>query len=85
MRAAAAFLFGMLVMGCGIASVFFAKFWSTTRERLFLYLALAFALLGAERVAALVALVTPFETVWLYVLRLAAFLVIIVGLVEKNR
>jgi hypothetical protein len=83
MQAVVAFLFGLLAMGFAVASLFFARFWSATRDRLFLFLAIAFALLAIERAAALATFDAggPF---WIYLLRLVAFLVIIVGLVDKN-
>lgn len=66
-----------------IAAMFFLKFWSTTHERLFALFAAAFALLALQRI------LLPFAPqVWLsflYLVRSAAFLVIIVAIVDKNR
>jgi hypothetical protein len=79
---------GILGAGYAVAALFFLRFWRTTRDRLFALFALAFALLAVERVADVVARATvkidaelPF---WVYLLRLAAFLLIVVAIVQKN-
>jgi hypothetical protein len=74
---------GALSMGYIIASLFFLKFWSEARDRLFALFSAAFALLAIQR------LVLPFAPAsldWLpYVVRLLAFILIIVAIVDKNR
>lgn len=66
-----------------IAATFFLKFWSAARERLFALFAAAFVLLAVQRV------LLPFVPVqWadtLYGVRLIAFILIIVAIVDKNR
>ncbi|MGH7619300.1 MAG: DUF5985 family protein [Gemmatimonadaceae bacterium] len=85
MRSVVAFLFGMLAMACGTVSVFFIRFWTETRDRVFLFLAIAFALFAVERAAALTTFDAAGGPIWPYLLRLAGFLLIIVGLIDKNR
>jgi hypothetical protein len=75
------FLSGFLTAGYGIAALFFLKFWSQSRDRLFGFFAIGFALLAVQR--ALLPLVHPVEV--LYALRLVAFLLIVAAIVEKNR
>ena len=78
------FLSGMTTMGFAVAGVFFLRFWRRTSDSLFLAFAAAFWLLAANQ--ALVGLLeAPREDkVWIYLLRLAAFLLIIFAVVAKN-
>jgi hypothetical protein len=79
------FLWGALATACSIAGLLFLRFWKVTRERLFLFFALAFATLALNW-ACLGVIDPPTETrFYFYVLRLVAFLLIIVGIVDKNR
>lgn len=72
-------------MGCVAASLFFTRFWRKSNDPLFLMFAVAFGLLGVER------LVLAFFTAndefkpFVYLIRLAAFVVIILAIVNKNR
>ena len=76
---------GAIVMGYAVAGLFFLRFWRQTRDRLFLIFAITFWLLGAQRLAlALTAQVVESQT-GLYLLRLFAFLLILVAIVDKNR
>lgn len=79
------FINGVLATGFLIAAAFFLKFWHSTRDRLFSTFALAFALLG---VAQPLPTLLHTDEVWaalLYLLRLAAFALIIAGILRKNR
>jgi len=68
-----------------VAGLFFLRFWRQTGDRLFASFALAFALLGAHWIC-LAATDAGYEMRPLfYGIRLVAFLVIIAGVVEKNR
>jgi hypothetical protein len=83
------FLLGVLVT-CGLAiGLFFVRFWRSSGERLFLWFAVGFVLLGASwaAVAAQPAGRQTYAEAWwqVYLLRLAAYVVIIWGVVEKNR
>ena len=82
------FVAGLLVMGFSVAALYFARFWRNTSDRLFLFFAIAFALLALQRASLAAADVlpdAPLGPTWLYVLRLAAFVLIIVAIVDKNR
>jgi hypothetical protein len=83
--AAVLFMSGMLTMGYLVVAAFFLRFWRQTRERLFLSFAIAFVLLAIQRLL----LVTEFQLMenraGAYALRLVAFLVIVHGIVLKNR
>jgi len=78
------FLSGALVMGFAVAGIFFLRFWKRTQDSLFLTFAAAFWLLGL--VQALLAL-TDFpveERSWFYLIRLAAFVLILIAIWRKN-
>lgn len=75
---------GTIVMGYAVAGLFFLRFWRQTRDRLFLIFAISFWLLGAQRLAlALTAQMVEAHT-GLYLVRLFAFLLILVAIVDKN-
>ena len=83
---------GALVMGYAVAALFFAKFWRRTRVALFGWFAVAFALLAAQRaMLVLAAPATPTApgaagaVPWSYVVRLLAFVLLLVGIVTQNR
>ncbi len=78
-------LWSMTAMACFGVAVCFARFWWQTTDRLFAFFAVAFALFGANTV--LLAAINPAHESrhLLYLLRLAAFVVIIVGVIDKNR
>jgi hypothetical protein len=79
------FCWGMLTMASVVASLFFLRYWKASRERLFAFFAVAFAMLAVNWLV-LTAVDPAFEARHLiYLIRLAAFVVIIVGIVDKNR
>jgi hypothetical protein len=79
------FLMGSIAMASTIAALFFLRFWRDTRDRLFAMFALAFVLLGLTRFGlALSAQESEGQTHW-YWLRLAAFVLILVAIADKNR
>jgi low temperature requirement protein LtrA len=80
------FLSGSTMMANLVIGIFFLKFWRKTHDRLFLIFALAFCILAFERVVLLRwgGRVEEVET-WVYSVRLVAFLLIIGGVVDKNR
>ena len=76
---------GFLVASYSAIALFFLRFWVTSRDRLFALFALAFVVLAAQRLAlALTDAMMEDQTVF-YLLRLAAFVIIIVAIVDKNR
>lgn len=79
------FVAGILVMGYSVAALFFVRFWRATRDRLFLWFAVAFAVLAVQRASLAAASLLPLPTTWYYVIRLAAFLLILAAIVDKNR
>jgi Family of unknown function (DUF5985) len=76
---------GAIVMGYGVAGLFFLRFWRETRDRLFLIFAGAFWLLGAQRLALAFGGNMVEDATGLYLVRLFAFLLILGAIVDKNR
>ena len=85
MRVESLVISGALAMGYFIAGLFFLRFWSRTRDRLFAIFATAFGLLGTQRLALVVAEQYATDTTWIYVLRLTAFVLILWAIIDKNR
>lgn len=82
---AADFLSGAIVMGFVVAGLFFLRFWKRTRESLFVAFALAFWLLALGQALLAFTDIPVEERSWLYLLRLAAFALILVSIWIKNR
>jgi hypothetical protein len=79
------FLGGAVAMGFAVAALFFLKFWRRTREVLFLAFAASFLLLGVTQALLTLAEIPVEERSALFLLRLAAFLIILGALWWQNR
>ncbi|HWN95135.1 MAG TPA: DUF5985 family protein [Methylomirabilota bacterium] len=79
------FLHGAIMMGFLVASLFFLRFHRRTHERLFAIFAASFFVLTIERIV--LACIHPQAEFrpYVYVIRLIAFLLIIIAIVDKNR
>lgn len=78
-------LSGALVAGYVMVALFFLRFWSASRDRLFALFAGAFGVLAVQRLALSLTGESMENQTMFYLLRLAAFVVIIVAIVDKNR
>ena len=78
------FLLGCIVAACFTISMFFARVWRKTRDRLFACFAISFSLLGFNWLALVFTEKDEVRTA-LYVVRLLAFLLILLGVFDKNR
>jgi uncharacterized membrane protein HdeD (DUF308 family) len=67
------------------AALFFLHFHRATRDRFFLYFALAFALEGINRVVLYVSVGPNEDAPVYYVIRLVAYGLILAAIVQKNR
>lgn len=76
---------GAIIMGYAVAAVFFLKFWRRTADNLFLAFAAAFLLMAATPLLTIVLEVPREEQSPFYLLRLLAFLIIIVAIIGKSR
>ncbi len=79
------FLSGAVALGFAVCALFFLRFWRRTREELFLAFALAFLLLGIGQTILALANIPTEERGSVYLIRLAAFLLILVAIYRKNR
>ena len=79
------FLSGAVVLGLLTSALFFLRFWRRTREGLFLAFAMAFILLGIGQTVLTLANIPTEERGSLYLIRLAAFLLILAAISRKNR
>ena len=79
------FLSGAVVLGFLTCALFFLRFWIRTREGLFLAFALAFILLGAGQTVLALGNIPTEERGSLYLIRLAAYLLIFAAIIRKNR
>lgn len=78
-----AFLSGVIFLGHSTAGLFFLRFWARTRDRLFVLFGISFWLLALIRVGMLI-LDQVEEGQFLYWFRLAAYLLILAAVVDKN-
>jgi Family of unknown function (DUF5985) len=79
------FLSGAVAAGFLVCALFFLRFWRRTRDGLFLAFALAFLLLGIGQTVLALGNIPTEERGSLYLIRLAAFLLILVGIYRTNR
>lgn len=78
-------LLGANAMAALVAALFFLRFWHNTRDRFFLFFAVAFVVDAVNRVTLSLS-VFPVETEpFFYVARFLSFSLIIAAIVDKNR
>ncbi|TPG05512.1 DUF5985 family protein [Sphingomonas oligophenolica] len=78
------FLIGATAFGFFAGSAFFLRFWTRTRDELFVSFAAAFFILGVQAVLTIPKIDVE-DRAWVYLVRLAAFAIIIVAIIRKNR
>lgn len=78
------FVSGLITMGFLVAGLFFLRFWHRTRDVFFAIFSAAFVLLALNQALAILLDLGREEVGWVYLLRIAAFLLIIVGIIRKN-
>jgi len=78
------FVGGALTMGYLVLGLFFLKFWQRTRDSLFVMFAFAFWLLAGNVLAVSATEGVDLDVGWTYLLRLLAFVLIIVAIIRKN-
>lgn len=87
------FLSGIAMATFAFSGLFFLKFWRASKDRFFLMFSIACGLISLERLVAYFvvgtreALWSPAveSSSWVYVIRMAAFIAIIIAFWEKNR
>lgn len=80
----AAYIGGLLTCGYLVAGGFFLSFWFRTRDSLFAMFAVAFWLMALNQALPIVLGIPKEEQSPAYLLRAAAFLLIIIGILRKN-
>jgi uncharacterized membrane protein HdeD (DUF308 family) len=79
------FLLGVIASTSFTAAIFFLRFWRDTRDSLFLMFSIAFIIEALNR-SAMLFLRQPNEgSPWIYIVRFLAFLLILIGILNKNR
>lgn len=78
------YMYGALSLGCGVVALFFVRYYRLARDELFLWFAGSFATLGVQWTLLVFATRTEHAHL-LYVIRLLAFLMIVIGILRKNR
>ena len=76
---------GAILLGYWAIGAFFSRFWRMSGDRFFGFFAIAFWLLAAERLILIVVDVENEIRPYVYAVRLAAFLVILYAIFDKNR
>jgi hypothetical protein len=79
------FLSGVFVAITVAIALFFIRFWQRTGDRLFAMLTVAFVVLGLERTILAFGPGLREGRHFVYLIRLAAFALIIIGVLDKNR
>lgn len=78
------FLSGMATLGFLVSGLFFLRFWKRTGDTLFLAFAIAFGLLAVGQAVTTLANTYLDDSSVTYLIRLAAFALIIVAIWRKN-
>lgn len=78
------FLSGALMLAFLVAAAHFVRFWQRTSDRLFLSFAVAFALLALNQLALFIMGAEDELQGYVYVLRVSAFAIIVIGILGKN-
>jgi hypothetical protein len=79
------FLGGILACAYFVIGLYFWRFWRTTRDGLFVFFAAGFGLMCFERVVLAISHEWQEQNPLIYLMRFAAYLLIISGIVAKNR
>jgi uncharacterized membrane protein HdeD (DUF308 family) len=78
-------LLGAIAMANLIIGLFFLRFWKKTRDRFFLFFAVAFVLEGINRVLLGLSQGSNENEPIFYLVRLLSFVLILIAIVDKNR
>ena len=79
------FMLGAIMMCYLVAGLFFLRFWRDTHDRLFMMFSLAFWLLALNQLAFVFVVEGSDARSYVYLTRLLAFILILIGIAHKNR
>jgi hypothetical protein len=77
------FLQGTITAGYAICSLFFLRYWKQTKDRLFIWFSISFFVLMINRTL-LAYYSNEDDSVVLYSIRLFAFVIILLAIIDKN-
>jgi uncharacterized membrane protein HdeD (DUF308 family) len=78
-------LLGAITMASLTIGLFFLRFWKKTRDRFFLFFAIAFSLEGFNRALFGLSQSSNENEPIFYLVRLLSFLIILTAIIDKNR
>ena len=78
-------MLGAIMMAAFTASLFFLRFWKTTRDRFFLFFSISFGLEGFGRLLMGLYDFSEETVPLIYLIRLVSYLLILFAIVDKNR
>ena len=78
-------LLGAIAMASLTIGLFFLRFWKNTRDRFFLFFAVAFTLEGINRAILGLSQGSNENEPIIYLVRLLSFVLILIAIVDKNR
>jgi hypothetical protein len=79
------FISGAITVSSALIALFFLRFWRDTGDRLFAIFALAFAIFASNRIVLTALDETDEARTYVYLIRFAAFLLIVIAILDKNR
>ena len=85
MNALHSFLQGVVVALCAVAALHFLRFYRDTRDKLFLLFCGAFLIMAANWTALSMVPTSHESRPYLYLVRLTAFTLLLIGIAYKNR
>lgn len=78
-------IIGAISTASFVIGLFFFRFWRTTADRFFLFFALSFWLEGANRLLLAATSGLQEDSPFYYMVRLLAYMLILVAIIDKNR
>ena len=78
-------MLGAIAMGSMVAGLLFLRYWRDGRDRFFLLFALSFFVEGANRIALALSERPNEGSPWYYGVRVVAYSLILLAILEKNR
>lgn len=78
------FLSGMTTMGFLVVSLLFVRYWRRTRDGIFVWFSISFALLALTQALPVMIEIPREEHSWVFLLRLLAFALLIFAILRKN-
>ena len=79
------YMWGLLAMASLVPALFFLRYWRSSRDRLFAFFAVAFALMALEWTLSALYGTDLSDHFYVLLLRILAFVAIIIGVLDKNQ